>query len=161
MSFGEPDVEKNLIWPLGKPSNEILQAEEVFQQRHAMPFCMTCKTQHREGNSFCAGYAKFREGVIGVLSVDKTEQILQERGKRYGKFKEHARITQNIKSAMVDSPNWATLPPEMKETLEMNAHKMGRILNGDPFYDDSWQDMIGYDKLVLDIIHESATEVKK
>lgn len=75
---------------------------------------------------------------------------LAERGSRYGDFAEHARITQAIKAAMVDSPNWASLPPDMREALEMNAHKVGRILNGDPNYHDSWHDIIGYTKLVAD-----------
>jgi hypothetical protein len=78
------------------------------------------------------------------------EQTLAERGNRYGEFAEHARITQAIKQAMADSPNWATLPPDMRETLEMIAHKAGRILNGDPDYHDSWHDIIGYTKLVAD-----------
>jgi len=38
------------------------------------------------------------------------EQTLKERGDRYGDFEGHARITQNIKRSMVDSPNWSTLP---------------------------------------------------
>jgi len=80
-----------------------------------------------------------------VAEVDKT---LAERGNRYGDFKEHARITQNIKRAMRDSPNWESLPDYMKEALEMNAHKTGRILNGDPAYADSWHDIIGYTRLV-------------
>lgn len=75
-------------------------------------------------------------------------QTLSDRGKRYGEFKEHARITQNIKRAMVDSPNWASLSDDKKETLEMIAHKVGRILNGDPEYSDSWHDIVGYTKLV-------------
>lgn len=77
---------------------------------------------------------------------------LVERGNRYGDFNEHARITQAIKAAMADSPNWATLPPDMKEALEMVAHKIGRILNGDPRYHDSWHDIIGYTKLVADTL---------
>ena len=75
---------------------------------------------------------------------------LTERGNRYGQFAEHARITQNLKRAMQDSPNWKSLPDEMKEALEMVQHKVGRILNGDPFYADSWHDMQGYTKLVED-----------
>lgn len=75
-------------------------------------------------------------------------ETLTERGNRYGEFPEHARITQNIKRAMVDSPNWATLPDSMKESLEMVAHKVGRILNGDPKYADSWHDIIGYTRLI-------------
>lgn len=80
-------------------------------------------------------------------SIDTT---LAERGTRYGEFGEHARITQNVKRAMQDSPNWASLPDDMKEALEMVAHKVGRILNGDPNYHDSWHDVIGYTKLVAD-----------
>lgn len=78
------------------------------------------------------------------------DQTLTERGNRYGAFDEHARITQNIKRAMADSPNWAKLADDQKECLEMLAHKAGRILNGDPNYHDSWHDIVGYAKLVAD-----------
>jgi hypothetical protein len=77
-------------------------------------------------------------------------KTLEERGSRYGRFEEHARITQNILAAMRDSPNWAALPPDMKESLTMVAHKAGRILNGDPNYADSWVDIAGYATLVAD-----------
>jgi hypothetical protein len=80
------------------------------------------------------------------------ETTLAERDKRYGSFVEHARITQNIKIAMADSPNWRALSADKKECLEMLAHKMGRILNGDPEYHDSWHDMVGYSKLVADTL---------
>lgn len=79
-------------------------------------------------------------------------ETLKERGKRYGEYPEHARITQNIKAAMRDSPNWEVLTPDKKEALEMTAHKIGRILNGDPEYHDSWHDIIGYTKLVADTL---------
>lgn len=81
--------------------------------------------------------------------TDVTE-VLEERGSRYGKFTEHARITQSIKHAMIDSPNWATLPDDTRETLEMIAHKIGRVLNGDPEYADNFIDIAGYAKLVAD-----------
>lgn len=84
-----------------------------------------------------------------MTTIDET---LAERGNRYGEFAEHARITQNIKKAMQDSPNWKSLPDAMKEALEMVAHKVGRILNGDPAYIDSWHDIIGYTKLVEDLL---------
>lgn len=81
----------------------------------------------------------------------KTQTIaatLAQRDKTYGDFEEHARITQNIKEAMKDSPNWDSLSPAMKESLEMQAHKIGRILNGDPSYKDSWHDVVGYASLI-------------
>lgn len=77
-------------------------------------------------------------------------ETLAERGSRYGEFPEHARVTQNIKRAMQDSANWTSLSDDKKEALEMVARKVGRILNGDPEYADSWHDIIGYTKLVED-----------
>ena len=81
------------------------------------------------------------------------ENTLAERESRYGAFPTHARITQQIKAAMQDSPNWGKLADDQKEALEMVAHKIGRILNGDPNYHDSWHDIIGYTKLVADRLY--------
>jgi hypothetical protein len=80
--------------------------------------------------------------------MDKVSETLEQRGSLYGEFSEHARITQNLKRAMIDSPNWETLSDDKREALEMVAHKVGRVLNGDPEYKDSWHDIIGYTTLV-------------
>ncbi|MDE2097930.1 MAG: hypothetical protein KGL39_11825 [Patescibacteria group bacterium] len=81
---------------------------------------------------------------------DILSKTLEERGKRYGKFKNHAEITWRIKNAMRLCPKWRNLTPCQKEALDMIAHKIGRILNGDPNYADSWHDIAGYAKLVED-----------
>lgn len=93
------------------------------------------------------GLSMFQKPV-SQPTAQTTSTVLVERGKRYGMFSEHARITQNIKRAMEDSPNWKSLAPDQREALEMIAHKAGRILNGDPNYDDSWVDISGYATLV-------------
>lgn len=80
-------------------------------------------------------------------SIDET---LDERGSRYGSFVSHAHITQKLKLVMQDTPNWHKLDDDQCEALEMVAHKIGRILNGDPNYADSWVDIAGYAKLVAD-----------
>ena len=77
-------------------------------------------------------------------------EMLEERGARYGDFKTHASITQKLKLQMSVAPKWDTLTASQKESLEMIAHKIGRILNGDPNYSDSWHDIAGYAKLVAD-----------
>jgi hypothetical protein len=82
--------------------------------------------------------------IVGIAAT------LAERGSRYGSFTGHAKITQAIKRAMADSPNWETLADDQREALEMIAHKIGRILNGDPDFHDSWHDIVGYTKLVAD-----------
>ena len=79
---------------------------------------------------------------------------LKERGGLYGDFKDHARVTQNIKFAMADSLNWDTLSAPQKESLDMIAHKIGRILNGDPNHKDSWHDIVGYAKLIDDTLRD-------
>ena len=75
---------------------------------------------------------------------------LSERGSRYGSFDSHAKVTQRVKQAMKNSNNWHQLADDQKEALEMIAHKIGRILNGDPNYHDSWHDLVGYAQLVAD-----------
>lgn len=91
-----------------------------------------------------------------MSNVDNT---LNERGQRYGAFTGHAQITQGLKAVMQASPNWDKLAPDQKEALEMNAHKIGRILNGDPNYIDSWHDIIGYTRLVEQRLIKDQTPV--
>jgi hypothetical protein len=80
-------------------------------------------------------------------TIDAT---LAERGSRYGDFAKHAAVTQAIKTALFDCRARSSLPAYQVEALEMIAHKLGRIVNGDPFYHDSWHDIVGYAKLVAD-----------
>lgn len=76
------------------------------------------------------------------------DDTLAERGSRYGDFEGHALITQTLKNTMVLTPKWHTLALDQREALDMVMHKVGRILNGDPNYIDSWTDIIGYTRLV-------------
>lgn len=90
------------------------------------------------------------EATLTPEAISGLDAVLNERGSRYGSFVKHAYITQRIKAAMTDTPNWIILADDMVEALEMIAHKMGRILNGDPTYADSWVDIAGYAQLVAD-----------
>lgn len=78
------------------------------------------------------------------------EDTLIERGTRYGEFKDHADISQQIKMAMQTKNGWGRLQYDQREALEMIAHKMARIINGDPNYHDSWHDIAGYATLVAE-----------
>jgi hypothetical protein len=73
---------------------------------------------------------------------------LAERGSRYGIFADHARIAQKLKETMQVEEGWGRLAPDQCEALEMIAHKIARILNGDPNFHDSWHDVVGYATLV-------------
>lgn len=85
------------------------------------------------------------------------DAIITERGSRYGKFKDGAEIMQELKDVMREVDGWRNLTPSQREALDMIQHKIGRILNGDPTYDDSWKDIAGYATL---IVNELNGEVK-
>ena len=83
---------------------------------------------------------------------ERLDEILRSRGETYGPFSGHAQITQDIKRTMQVAPKWGDLTDAQREALEMIAHKIGRILNGDPNYPDSWADIAGYAQLVVNIL---------
>ena len=75
---------------------------------------------------------------------------LAERGSRYGDFMGHAEVTQHLKAVMIVHLRERNkeLAPDQYEALDMICHKIGRIINGDPDYADSWVDIAGYAQLV-------------
>lgn len=86
--------------------------------------------------------------------LDATEKLLEERGKTHGDFSDHARITQRLKNVIREEikfrqvRNQPPLSAEALESLDMNAHKVGRILAGKWDEPDHWDDIAGYSKLV-------------
>jgi hypothetical protein len=86
------------------------------------------------------------------MTTDNVTQILTERGNRYGAFVGHAAITQDLKLTIARhlAHRQKVLANDQQESLDMICHKIGRIVNGDPDYDDSWVDIAGYAKLVAD-----------
>lgn len=85
------------------------------------------------------------------MSQDMTA-LLEERGSRYGKFIDHAWVTQTLKDVVHHhaKKNKEGLNTDQKEALDMICHKIGRIVCGDPDYVDSWRDIAGYALLVAE-----------
>lgn len=86
------------------------------------------------------------------MSHDTLSATLIERGSRYGLFMHHAEVTQALKATIRQQleAREKTLSFDQVEALEMICHKIGRIVNGDPDYADSWVDIAGYAKLIAD-----------
>ena len=80
------------------------------------------------------------------------DNVLDERGKRYGKFVGHADISITFKRMQrgFSIDRGQVLASDQQEALDMIFHKIARIINGDPDYADSWIDIAGYAKLVAD-----------
>ena len=81
--------------------------------------------------------------------TNDVDNTVTQRGERYGLFADGAVIMQDLKTVMRATPGWERLTPSQREALEMIQHKIGRVLNGDPMYDDSWRDIAGYATLIL------------
>lgn len=87
-----------------------------------------------------------------MAGIPDLAQLLNQRGDRYGPFLGHAQVTMDLKRVIRDHlfKRGRKLADDQQEALDMICHKIGRIINGDPDYDDSWVDIGGYAKLVAD-----------
>lgn len=83
---------------------------------------------------------------------EEVNQTLDARAATYGQFIHVSHVSQAIKEILRNSNNWDNLSDDHREALETIATKMGRIMNGDPNYHDSWHDIAGYAQLVADRI---------
>jgi hypothetical protein len=87
-----------------------------------------------------------------ILRATDVDATLNERGSRYGAFTGHAHVTMDLKRVIRSHliARDKKLADDQIEALDMICHKIGRIVNGDPNYADSWVDIAGYAKLISD-----------
>jgi hypothetical protein len=82
-------------------------------------------------------------------NMNKTiDETLEQRGNNYGDYRDVAYAAQELKKTLRYSKSWHSMEPYMQESLDMICNKMSRIVNGNPYYDDSWHDICGYATLV-------------
>lgn len=80
-------------------------------------------------------------------------ELVSERKKTHGSFEDHARITQELKYILHkehSERHFRSQPPltdRQLESLEMIAHKIGRIVAGDASFQDHWDDIAGYARI--------------
>ena len=92
------------------------------------------------------------------VAEKQIEKILDTRAEQYGTFMRNAdiaiKLKQVIHNAMVREDT--QLYPDQLQALDMIATKIGRILTGNPSHLDSWADIAGYAKLVVDRLQGNA-----
>lgn len=101
--------------------------------------------------------AKNDAGEATGVTIDMT---LAERGSRYGSFQGHAQLAQDLKYVLAKRGFYQgtnKFTPVHREAMDMILHKIARIVNGDPNYDDSWRDIAGYAQLVVDKLNGKNT----
>lgn len=82
------------------------------------------------------------------------EPILVEREKTHGVYAVQATWAQDMKADLRRPSGWRKLEAGQRESLEMIATKIARILHGDPKHEDSWADIAGYAKLGQELCKE-------
>lgn len=91
-----------------------------------------------------------------AVPVDAVKALLGERGKTHGDYTRHAAVTQDLKRCIHfwlnkrGEDGQPDLSDEAKETLDMIAHKIGRVIAGQWDHPDHWRDISGYASLVIE-----------
>ena len=106
-----------------------------------------CTTE--EMKSYNKEQAKQPVMITRKTEMNKTiDETLEQRGNNYGDYRDVAYAAQELKKTLRYSKSWHSMEPYMQESLDMICNKMARIVNGNPYYDDSWHDICGYATLV-------------
>lgn len=88
------------------------------------------------------------------MSNNSVDALLSERGRTHGDFAVHARVTTRLKDVIMDEiadsirRGQQPLTLVQRESLDMICHKIGRTIAGDPGFQDHWDDIAGYARLV-------------
>jgi hypothetical protein len=81
--------------------------------------------------------------------MENIQNVLADRARTHGDFEHVAKMSQNLKHQMQSVNAYAHLDYYMAESLEQIAMKIARILSGNAFEKDHWQDIAGYATLVV------------
>ena len=82
------------------------------------------------------------------------QNILTQRGSTHGEFRANSAVSRIIRRAVIQAieGRGITLDAYQEEAINMIAHKLGRIAQGDPYFVDHWQDIAGYATLTAERI---------
>jgi hypothetical protein len=75
--------------------------------------------------------------------------ILNEREKTHGSYASTAAMAQQLKDCFKQGQNWLTMDDTQRESLDLIATKIARILSGNSNDIDHWVDVAGYANLVV------------
>ncbi len=82
------------------------------------------------------------------MKTEHTLQVLNDRQKTHGDFKDTAKIARKLKAVVFVYGD--DLSPVQNESLDMICTKISRILSGNPNDADHWKDIAGYATLAIE-----------
>lgn len=78
---------------------------------------------------------------------ETTVALLDERNNTHGSFIVNGRVSQSLKEVFRNEPGWEFLDIIHREAIDHICGKFGRIMAGQPSFDDHWDDIAGYAQL--------------
>jgi hypothetical protein len=107
---------------------------------------------NQECHAVCQRFGGCTPGKPVELKVpDQT--VIHAREDSHGDYTQQAQLAQDLKRVMKQrTMGWDKLSPEQRESLEMIAVKISRILNGNPNVADHWRDISGYSDLIGNLL---------
>jgi len=88
-----------------------------------------------------------RRQIEDLNKMESKIMLVNNREKTHGNYRDNATMSQGLKDVMRGGKNWNALNDMQRESLEMIALKIGRILAGDANFRDHWDDVGGYAQL--------------
>jgi len=76
--------------------------------------------------------------------------LLSIRRQTHGNFRDNARLSQALKATFRATASWDHLDDVEKESLDMIALKISRVLSGRSLERQHWEDIEGYARLALE-----------
>ncbi len=87
-----------------------------------------------------------------TIEINPMDKLLASRRETHGDYTENSHVSWSIMEILMAASGWrdGRLNPIQMESLHMFAHKMARIVGGNPDEPDHWKDIGGYAQLVVD-----------
>ena len=82
-----------------------------------------------------------------LTATQATDPLLNEREATHGDYGVNAGISQSLKDFIRATHNYKNLSDDKKESLDLIATKIARILSGDADEPEHWKDIGGYARL--------------
>ena len=118
------------------------------------------KLVEMEGNRGVTNQTETHQGEKFFTYGMKTEELITERGSKYGEFTDNASVSQQLKHVLRQQDGWITLLGIQQEAIDMTFVKMARMTNGDSTYIDNVDDILGYWQLVKERMEKPLTRTE-
>jgi hypothetical protein len=66
------------------------------------------------------------------------------RKEQHGDWMAQSLTANNLKTAAHEAPGWSTMSASQQEAVDMILTKVSRIVTGNPYHQDHWDDIGGY-----------------